>query len=537
MTKFVTHFAMAAILAWPAVPGGAATVPQDSADKYYFSRPNMQSNIVGVVMGDPPAYSLPRSEDIAWLREAWCERAALAQENPAWTGLVDVVTLEPKFGRWTIEHTNDFARYVTAAEPTGDGGLSTNIVVGYETVTNKGSGLDSAHIVAVDPSSGVAALVVNTNNYFGGFLSTNDHEYISSARSEEYDPSTNEIFVVEISEKRVMVPAWSNLTEYVRMRMTNGTESVWTNSWAQFAPTQVVVIATNRRHVAKYATGEWIFTNKLARGYDLAPPGKIRGILDTAAITNQYAYLRGAYRLARSAVTTNAMLDGKISYYESQQGQTPQVYPYGEYAFPYLQMSASAQQVAGYTNYYDGSDLKWGRYDESFKANETVYTESGPQTYFLRAPVLAAIPDGTLRVSKTRLFGLTYADYSAFSISETTPDDGNWKGWSTNMSWQGVMPLGEVTLLTDGESIYFQRSMPQSELGVIWQSTSAPESLPVSHTWTPGIQYPLPEPSHGEFPGSETNSSTRSYSRFEVGISALYMLIDFSPISSLPGWN
>ena len=104
---------------------GAATVPQDSIGKYFFSSP-YSTNITGTVIGDPPAYRVPRREDIAWIREAASERAALAQGS--WWG-TSSTRLEPDFGRWPLADSNRFARFTAAKEWRG-GILETNIVVG-----------------------------------------------------------------------------------------------------------------------------------------------------------------------------------------------------------------------------------------------------------------------------------------------------------------------------------------------------------------------------------------------------------------------
>ena len=109
----------------------AATVPQDSAGKYFFSTP-YSTNLVGTVIGDPPAYRTLRREDIAWIREAACERAALAQGT--WWGF-EQARLEPEFGRWPLSESNRFARFTAAREWRG-GILETNIVVGWSLVTN-----------------------------------------------------------------------------------------------------------------------------------------------------------------------------------------------------------------------------------------------------------------------------------------------------------------------------------------------------------------------------------------------------------------
>lgn len=108
-------------------------VPQDSLADYYFSRP-LSTNFAGVVIGDPPAYRSLRREDIAWIREAACERSALAL-GYWWSHSNPGRMLYPEFGHFPLSDTNRFSRYTIAREWIGDS-LQTNIVVGWSWVTN-----------------------------------------------------------------------------------------------------------------------------------------------------------------------------------------------------------------------------------------------------------------------------------------------------------------------------------------------------------------------------------------------------------------
>ena len=103
----------------------AVTVPQASIDDYFFSRPNC-TNLTGTVIGEPPAYTTLRREDIAWLREAAAERAAL--QSRSWNGLpISIKTVPNKIGSFPLSSSNTFSRYVTAKEWVS-GSLQTNIV-------------------------------------------------------------------------------------------------------------------------------------------------------------------------------------------------------------------------------------------------------------------------------------------------------------------------------------------------------------------------------------------------------------------------
>jgi len=56
---------------------GAENVTPATAEDYIFTVPVHTNHIRGIVMGWPPAYRAIRSEDIDWLREAWAERYSL----------------------------------------------------------------------------------------------------------------------------------------------------------------------------------------------------------------------------------------------------------------------------------------------------------------------------------------------------------------------------------------------------------------------------------------------------------------------------
>ena len=99
-------------------PVGAASVFPAAATNYIFTTPYRPAHVRGTVMGSPPAYYIPRSEDLDWLNEAVWERLALSgSEFAAPYNFGTNTVLRPEFGRWDLSETNRFYRWVTATDP------------------------------------------------------------------------------------------------------------------------------------------------------------------------------------------------------------------------------------------------------------------------------------------------------------------------------------------------------------------------------------------------------------------------------------
>ena len=533
MMKTIRH--MFALLAMFGGAIAAATVPQNSAEKYYFSRPNLPSNIVGVVMGDPPAYNLPRSEDVAWLREAWCERAAMVAGGGGWNGLPEYETEVPVFGKWPLAETNRFRHWTTATELLSDGVLATNIIVGYALATNNGYGVDTAHIVAVDPSVGIASLelLANTNNIGGGFLTPTNSVYVDEATAWWMGDPAWRGTVTNIADELRWFPAWTNATNTVSMAMTNGTVSVWTNVWQVFAPTSATFNVTNIQEKQLGGPG-LLFKDRLFHGYNRPLPRGLLGILDTAAFTNQYDFLRGLHRIIGETAATNSML--ATGYTEWDGGESWSGVTNNTAAYPYINISASINRSATFTNYWttgENPQLVWGRKDTETCRNLTYKSYDGYQIYFVDHPKKALIPDGrdmsSIRAAKLYGTATVYYSYSAGA----SPD----KDYDTNMTWQAVLPMGAASLATDGTNIFFGVEMTHSVLADAWSAAQPPvASLPSNPKWLPDLKWSLPTPSHGDTPNDITPTSTSAYARLQVFLDSLYLLLDLAPRTSLPDW-
>ncbi len=334
----------------------AVTVPQASIDDYFFSRPNC-TNLTGTVIGEPPAYTTLRREDIAWLREAAAERAAL--QSRSWNGLpISIKTVPNKIGSFPLSSSNTFSRYVTAKEWVS-GSLQTNIVVGYNSVTNMGSGID---VVRLTPNSQIdIASGLSFGSGFSGYLSPNDTDWLQTSQTvkgENLPWHTNIVTNVTTSYPSYY---WGdngytdNTTQCVgviTMRMTNGTVSVWTNSWRVPLPLVETRATTNTSWGLTY---DLLFLSKQIVTYDAPKPEAFSGIPRYSTVTNWYGYLRGMSRLAEEVYETNWIKVISASWYDDEWEGEPW---HGEAAPAYYSIG-----INGGTT-YDGTGWGYGQWPE-----------------------------------------------------------------------------------------------------------------------------------------------------------------------------
>lgn len=215
MMKRRSHIALlfaAGLLLWAAC-GHSATVTPASATNYYFSTPLRPAHIRGIVMGSPPAYYVPRSEDWDWLAEACEERNALAS---SWSTNDWSSALVPEFGSWGLAATNGLYKWVTAVSAAD----VTNVVIRYTLVTNsppsRGAG---AHIYEKSIPSIYAA-----ENWLDGSASL-----LSGSRG-VMSASLNQVYT-NVTYSQSYSNIVTNAFSLITMPMTNGTVSVHTNSW------------------------------------------------------------------------------------------------------------------------------------------------------------------------------------------------------------------------------------------------------------------------------------------------------------------
>lgn len=282
----------------------AATVPQQTLEDYYFSRPNM-TNLTGTVIGDPPAYNVLRREDLAWIYEAAQERQALASRS--WRGPGSHIASEPRFGHWPLASSNQFARYVVAHE-WRNGHFETNIVVGYVSVTNNGTGRDWPRYTGEDMS------LVSDDTAGSGlkrYLAPDTNDFLrGTATWPAYNlPSHTNVTVSVYTNYPAHIgwPPEDNTTQHVEivtMPMTNGTVSVYTNKWSENLRQVTTNTVTN---VVAGADYDLLFVGRQPKWYAEPVPPPMRVLPRYSYIRECYDYLRGMRYLLDETHNTNGV--------------------------------------------------------------------------------------------------------------------------------------------------------------------------------------------------------------------------------------
>lgn len=273
----------------------AATVTPATATDYLFSTPLRPTHIKGVVMGSPPAYSVPRSEDQDWLNEALRERLSYmwgTSPNSATN-----TSLAAEFGKWDLDATNRYHRWSTAVDADG----VTNVVIGYHLVTNTPptSGSPDARTGSSYWHIGEPAADLwnptGTSDYLHHYLDP-DATLVTDVRTYDGgDVWTNNYTAV------VYTNGWTNVFSTISVPMTNGAVSVHTNQWfgpRRFSHAVVYTNVTAAGAIHYCHTGNGAFP-----GYTNAPPIASRSHVSSrfdvpAVISNDYVALRGATRLS-----------------------------------------------------------------------------------------------------------------------------------------------------------------------------------------------------------------------------------------------
>lgn len=318
----------AALSAWCVF---AAVVPQKSQENYYFSLPNATNsltctNLFGVVIGDPPAYPVLRREDIAWLREAACERAALAS-GAWWTTNSKGRVEKPVFGHFPLAQSNTFTRYTSARE-WRNGHIETNIVVGWHWVTNA-FGVrypNSGQQVGKDvPNPGAAGVDVFGGLSFGSdetrYLAVSSNALLQGSQSfkNAFPPYRTNIVTTMVTNwggfgwdaENNLIFHYTDCVEVVTMPMTNGTESVHTNTWRVSLPWTVKNVSTN---VTPWSYCDMLFDGQVALWDETPAPAAMRPFPVYSYMTNSYNFLKGKRWLVDEVINTN-LLDHEVYIY------------------------------------------------------------------------------------------------------------------------------------------------------------------------------------------------------------------------------
>ena len=542
-------------------------VSQSSASDYHYSRPNLQSNIQGRVIGEVPEYDILRSEDIAWLREAYAERWALAGN---FSGLSTNVSSAPIFGEWDMSLKDDkrYTGWVSATKPNGSGGLSTNIVVLYKPVTNIGEGVDSAWQKENTIWEKSLATI---------YLSEDDTAYVSDAKSWRIDhygssssPYVDEDWghtvITNIYEENVTFPAISNMISTISMPMTNGTTCVFTNTWKEFYTTNATFTRTN--HIDRgHDLINMIFTNRVVSHYGRKiPSGKLHGLIDVSFFTNHYAYLKGLTRIEKDvSVKDGDELKsfghsfGSYSYWASGASDTwdntytasPIDSNMGEIV---IERSVSEGKTYYEAETTAGAPPSWKiGFDNS--VNTTIDTADGIVTYLVDDMGAFLVPDGNVNcIKKAKLYARVSAEYSKGSyygyeddedgepdtetgeIGPFYPDDLDYQKNYTSFTWRCVVPAGDVQLGSEGgTNVTFSMSM-SAIMNKAWSATGAPSlpSGPIS------LENACPDPLKKEVEGegwATASGVSGTGDRYKVFVNDLLLIIDLEPRTMLESWK
>lgn len=484
----------------------AATVDQRSPADYFFSRPNLQSNIVGEIMGSPPSYHVMRSEDVAWLYEAARERAAL--KLGGWYGLASNATLRAEFGRWSLSDSNRFERW-TSALVVSNGIPTTNIVVGYVAVTNLGSGIDTAEIRDFQfPDLELS----NPSGDPGGYLAADDSLLISSPTVGDLNGSVTSVWTTTAAATNTY---WTNAISVIEMPMTNGSVSVYTNTYNAMVSgvAQVTNVSVRYRNNI-----DLLFAGGVAAGYTNRIPdsGWWRGTYRAGAVTNYYTWLSGMTRLAGYASYTNILRRDKYVFMADDS--------------PYVVTNGGDRLSEFY--YTSQTEVTKDIYQtHTFEYGYEMYPEPGSVilSFYSRWTTNCIFAGGHNRFLAAKLFasvGISRFDdaYSLAGDGETAQS----YTFSTNCTV--VVPVGTLSLNETGayhRDALFERNV---NLRSVYESALAAAglSVPVRGQY-PNLRFPVPDP--GRY-GSSSSASTETECFMNF-----YIVVDFEPWTKMPGNN
>lgn len=479
----------------------AASVPQTSADKYYFTIPRHPAGIKGVVMGDPPAYSVMRSEDISWIQEAVAERQALAGSGPYLKTVLDV----PEFGKWPVSSNNGFRSWVTATFY-DNGALTTNIIARYRTETNN-----------------VATTIMRIGEEPGLIQSSDFSSYYDGQSREKgyLDPSASTISspqVVEIDNGNW--PVVTNVTEsvstnwsgwyydetgihlsqqtnftYLTMSMTNGTTSVHTNMWIEIVPREERNSVTN---VLPMSWEPMVFTDCSPKLLHRESP-QLKGLFRSSIITECYPILRDARRcLCRSwfeTVSNVVLVSGQHEWsddYIDGPTSTPATVSTGNWSGSYNK-NLQASSRGGYDWH------KSGRIYGSRPASGITAVLGSDIEYGL------AFTGGVSRIEKAEVFAGIDTQYNGLDNGTPIPE----------VRKAVLLKVGETTDIAEGPGGH-----------TVFKITFDADALCDAAMSAAGHSFP----SAGWFPVSD---SSRTYSAGGVWIG---LIVHVRPWTSLPGW-
>lgn len=405
------------------LPVGAASVIPAAATNYYFTTPLRPAHIRGLVMGSPPAYYIPRSEDFDWLNEAYHERVALSSRGSYDFGSSDI--LVPEFGKWNLSETNRFDRWVTAVDAAG----VTNVVVGYNLVTNTptsdgspGQYWDGPVIGRPVSWSGGIKPGTSSRAFYNpvcdpyAFLDP-DVQLVKQSRTYDLESFTNVYTVASCTN------AVTNSFSTIEMPMTNGTVSVHTNRWEAQRTIPVTVACTNV--MTLYAIDYCHVGGGPFPGYTNAPPLATPLCHVPTVLSNDYAALRGTLRLADPDpwITNAPPADIVGNYYFTERNTVSGTYTNHNdtgYHFTYWIRGSKERiwaEIPG-TNVYE-------RIWYTISEEEFTVPQTRDITVRTRFPSKVVTTGGVARVTLEAAFADVWFAYFQHQAGDPVPEDGD----------------------------------------------------------------------------------------------------------------
>lgn len=392
MMKRHRHTALLAVvrLLFSAACAHAATVTPAAATNYLFTTPLRPAHIRGLVMGVPPAYYVPRSEDWDWLAEACAERNALAS---VWVTNSWSTALVPEFGSWGVAETNRFYKWVTAVDAAG----VTNVVVGYSLVTNS------------PPSEGAGAHVYDKSTpslFAEDYWLDGEVPLLSGSRGVRGDANSHSHTNVTYSQSysNVVTNAFSTIT----IPMTNGTVSVHTNAWTAnvTVPGEIHAI-TNVYHAELVDFCLADSPRRFPRAFDGVPelPGRpYASFLPVQdVLSNYYARLRLTVRMSEPAIEVSS---GGVRFYDETYYSDGEYYAHDGVFRDYFRFERS----------YDGIDrtINYRRYAKSYDA---VLTTSLPSALVTLGGTERVTIEAAFRVADVTYRQSDNGNYTNFTVT------------------------------------------------------------------------------------------------------------------------
>lgn len=557
---------IASCIAIAAFAAFAAAVPQTSADKYYFSVPRHPGGIKGVVMGDPPAYRVMRSEDIDWLAEAEEERNALRSGRE----LNFPSNRVAEFGQWPLSATNGAAGWTTALyRDSATDTVRTNIVARYTYSDNEFPNT-LARIYRPPKVSLVPwSSADGKNSYRSGegvellqhrpavFLDPDPEKWSTYTAVATNDTSVSFPAVTEV--QTVTTTNWTGRywdgvkwqvsvktnVSYVTMALTNGTESVHTNMWTEILPHVETAVSTN--FLRKSMLG-MMFKSGLVELYDPVNDEPSGGPFRTSAVTANYGPLRGATVFAAECVnlTTNTITQIARSWsistppgddYDDTTNTT-----YDTTSWPVKHMSATTETFKSLTiEYeYDAATDKWietGERIDTYSNDSGDMTDESANSIIRR--LMVWLPTDTVhvggidtRISHVEVYAWAEATWERdWRVRGLSADDRGEENKTAvvcrnigRASAAGSIEFGNATNRYE----CFSATIPASLLDDAMSATgkSFPQSRP-----SVSLEHPCPEPDR-----DVRSTSSRATELWGAHITGILLIIHIAPWTSLPGW-